>query len=334
MSGEALGWALRQSTGDGPSKALLIYLALRSDEVGGMTLIDPDYLIAVSGFGRTTVFRCLGTLRDLGLLESETGFLRSGGRRSQGRLVLSATASAMPATHASDAPAPDGEKEGSSGAGLPGGEVVREPDQGSSGAGLPDGEVVREPNQGSSGADLPTLCSNSLVIYPPNPPSAVEAETGEREGDDAQPQFEKFQRSYPFDASMRISEARKAFEALSLRDRARALRWGAAYAADLERRGATRPVDAARWLRERRFDDVEAVKGVQAKAQGLSGPRVFVAKGTRAWGAWVSHGHKPGLTCGSGTAGDSRVGWWFPSLWPPGVDPPAADGEAGCGVGG
>ena len=313
-----MGWAIRQRTGDCASSYVLMLLAMRADERGEMTEIDADYLAERACVSRTTVFRCLKTLRDLGVFETETRFMRSGGRRVSGRLRLDVliVSPDMREAHGSE----DASE--------------RDAEEGSIKSERPDGQVVSNPNEGSSESERPTLCSNSLVIYPPNPPSAEQPETGEREGDDLEAQFEKFQRIYPFDASMRISEARKAFEALSLRDRARALRWGAAYAADLERRGATRPVDAARWLRERRFDDVEAVKGVQAKAQGLSGPRVFVAKGTRAWGAWVSHGHKPGLTCGSGTAGDSRVGWWFPSLWPPGVDPPAADGEAGCGVGG
>jgi hypothetical protein len=311
-----MGWAIRQRTGDCASSFVLMLLAMRADERGEMTEIDADYLAERACVSRATVFRCLKTLRDLGVFETETRFMRSGGRRVSGRLRLDVRIASP------DMREPHGSEE------VAGGDV----EEGSLKSGLPDGQVVSNLDEGSLKSGLPTLCSNSYINNPPNPPSAVEPETGERERDDLDLWFEQFQRSYPFDASMRVSEARKAGEALSLKDRARALRWAAAYADDLKRRGATRPVDAARWLRERRFDDVEQVKAGQAKAQGLAAPKVFVAKGTRAWDAWVARGHKPGLAYSRGMPGDSRTGWWFPTLWPPGVDPPSPADEADFGV--
>ena len=312
-----MGWAIRQRTGDCASSYVLMLLAMRADERGEMTEIDADYLAERACVSRTTVFRCLKTLRDLGVFETETRFMRSGGRRVSGRLRLDVliVSPDMREAHGSE----DASE--------------RDAEEGSIKSERPDGQVVSNPNEGSSESERPTLCSNSLVIYPPNPPSAVEAETGEREGDDAQPQFEKFQRSYPFDASMRISEALKAFEPLSLKDHARAARWAAAYADDLQRRGATRPVDAAKWLRERRFDEIERLKRGQAKAAGLAAPMVFVAVGTRAWTAWLAHKRRPThpTTTNKQTG---QTGWWFPSLWPPGVDPPAPPDEAGCEAGG
>ena len=311
MSGEAMGWQRRQHTGDTGSQYVLLELAMRADECGGMTEIDVDYLAERTYLSRRTIFRCLGTLRDLGLLETETGFTRSGGRRVSGRLVLTAsTGVAMRKTQPSEGDARDAEE------------------QGSATVALPDGEVVPLCHQGSATVALPTLCSNSYLNNPPNPPGDERAEKGEREGDDLDVWFEQFQRSYPFDATMRISEARKAAEPLSLKDRAKALRWAAAYAADLKRRGATRPVDAAKWLRERRFADVGEVETAKAQAQGLAKPLVWVVKGTRAWDAWVSRGHKPGLDYSRPPVGKPQGGWWFPSLWPPGVDPPADAGGA------
>ena len=313
-----MGWAIRQRTGDCASSYVLMLLAMRADERGEMTEIDADYLAERACVSRTTVFRCLKTLRDLGVFETETRFMRSGGRRVSGRLRLDVriVSPDMREAHGSE----DASE--------------RDAEEGSIKSERPDGQVVSNPNEGSSESERPTLCSNSLVIYPPNPPSAEQPETGEREGDDLELWFEQFQRSYPFDTTMDPDEARKVAAELSIRDRAKALRWAAAYAADLKRRGATRPLNAAKWLRERKFEAVEKVRTVQAQSQGFVKPVVWVAKNTRAWDAWVSRGHKPGLDYSTPPVGKPRGGWYFPSLWPPGVDPPAPRGEAGCEAGG
>jgi hypothetical protein len=126
---------------------------------------------------------------------------------------------------------------------------------------------------------------------------------------------------------MRDSEARAEAEKLSVKDRAKALRWAAAYAADLKARGATRPVDAAKWLRERRFEEVERIKGGQAQAQGLAKPMVFVIQGTPAWNAWLAHKGVRSMPTNTSAHAPGKSGWWFPSLWPPGVDPPPGDAD-------
>jgi len=189
----------------------------------------------------------------------------------------------------------------------------------------PQDEVVSNLDEGSLNLRRPTLCSNSYINNPPNPPDGEAAETGEREGDDLDGWFEAFQRSYPFDATMSLSEALAQGRKLSIKDRAKALRWAGEYAADVRKRGATRPLDAARWLRERRFDEIDRLKGGQAKAQGRERPMVHVAVGTRAWDAWIRHGHKPGLNM---SRHQGKNGWFFPSLWPPGCDPPADEAGA------
>ena len=317
MSSEAMAWCLHQSTGDGTAKHVLLRLAMRADELGEMTLVDADYIARHCEISRATVFRCFRTLRDLGLLETETTFARSGGRKVSARLVFAAsTGKAMQDAHVSE----KGDEEANI--------------EGRQNLSRPEGEVVANLDEGRQNLSRPTLCSNSYLNNPPNPPSAEQPETGEREGDDLDLWLEQFQRTFPFDATMRISEARKAAEPLSLKDRAKALRWAAVYAADLKRRGATRPVDAAKWLRERRFDDVGEVEAAKAKAQGLDKPLVFVAKGTRAWDAWVSRGHKPGLDYAKPPGGRVGSGWYFRSLWPPGVDPPGDAGAAGSAIGG
>lgn len=314
MSGEALGWAVRQHTGDVGSQCVLLLLALRADEAGEMTEIDADYFAARACLSRRTIFRCFGALRDLGLFETEVGFARSGGRKLHGRLRLDVSTAAMQKTQASE-----GVEETVAG-------------EGSADFALPEtGQVVQISHQGSAKSALPSLCSKEDINNPPNPPCTEARHEAADEGEELEAWLVKFQASYPFDATMSVSEVRRAGAALSLKDRAKALRWAAEYAADLKRRGATRPLDAARWLRERRFAEVEAIKDGRAKAIGLGKSLVFVAQGTRAWQAWVAHGHKPGLNT---STHQGRNGWWFPALWPPGVDPPAAADEAAESAGG
>jgi hypothetical protein len=42
-----------------------------------------------------------------------------------------------------------------------------------------------------------------------------------------------------------------------------------------------------------------------------------VIQGTKAWGLWVAHGHKPGLVTWVIVKGKQHRGWYFPSLFPP-----------------
>lgn len=308
MSGEALGWAVRQHTGDVGSQCVLLLLALRADETGEMTEIDADYFAERACLCKRTLFRCFGDLRKLGLFETEVAFTRSGGRKLRGRLRLDVSTAAMQKTQGSECAPEAAAAEGSANSALP-----------------ETGQVVQNLHQGSANSALPSLCSKEDIINPPNPPAEAAPNEGADEEGELDAWVEQFQASYPFDATMTVADARRVAAGLSIKDRARALRWAAEYSADLKRRGGTRPLDAARWLRERRFDEVERIKGGHAKAIGLEKPMVFVAKGTRAWDAWVARGHKPGLDF-SRRAG--KTGWWFPSLWPPGVDPPAGADEA------
>ena len=324
-----MGWAIRQDTGDCSSQFVLLLLSMRADEKGGMTEIDADYIAKRTHLGRATVFRCFRRLRELGLFETETRHSRSGGREVSGRLRLDVSTSdqAMREARGSEAVAATVEREGSLMVRRPDGEVVSNLDEGSLIVSRPDGEVVSNLDEGSLIMRRPSLCSNSLINNPPNPPAQGEAGEGATEVDGLDALFVKFQTSYPVDATMNFSEARRAFSDLSIRDRERAVRWAGEYRVDVEKRGATRALDAAKWLRQRRFDEIEKIKGGQAKARGLERPMAFVAVGTRAWNAWLAH---KGVRSHPMTTDPAsrRTGWWFASLWPPGVDPPPEGDEA------
>ncbi len=71
-------------------------------------------------------------------------------------------------------------------------------------------------------------------------------------------------------------------------------------------------------------DDAGASVGVRDSVQpvpptapvGRSGPQ-FVARGTRAWDAWLKAGHNDSLCVRREHEGRVRTGWHFPSLFPP-----------------
>jgi hypothetical protein len=67
-------------------------------------------------------------------------------------------------------------------------------------------------------------------------------------------------------------------------------------------------------IRDRRDGRLAAQKAYAARPK-----RIFVAKETAQWRAWVAAGHKPGLSCRGISAGAVAEGWEFESEWPQGV---------------
>lgn len=313
MSWNVVAWANDQPTESPSSHLVLVQLANIAGQDGVVRFLDVDYLARVSKQSRRSVFRRLGEFERAGVLTREIVSHTCEGRPVTGaKLHLDRPWQAMQETHGED-DAESGEN-GAVEAGLSA-NLALDPEEGC------DTQRMRVCH--SYGTPSPYVPKEKDISIPPNPP----ADAGRNEGADGEETldvwFLKFQASYPFDATMNPDDARRAAAALSVKDRAKALRWAPDYAADLKHRGATRPLDAAKWLRERRFEGVEQVRSARAKSAGLEKPLVFVAKGTRAWEAWVAHGHKPGLD--SARQG-GRNGWWFASLWPPGHGPP--DGES------
>ena len=311
MSFVAVKWANDQDTPNPTSALLLLQIAQIADHAGDVRRLDVEYLERVAKQSRRSVFRWLSHFEEAGILTRVTLCYDESGAAVKGlKLHLDRSYSPMQETHSKD-----------------GGETGAE-EEGSANLALPDeGGQCQGAYQAVPPVALPLSMSRKEdKIIPPYPPNGEAVEKGLGEEEEAEQGFEKFKRSYPFDATMSLLNARAAWGELSIKDRAKVLRWVTVYANDLKRRGGTRPLDAARWLRTRRFEEIEAQQTGKAQAQGLAAPRVYVVKGTRAWEAWLRAGHKPGLDHATGPDG-KRNGWWMPTLWPPGADPPA-DGEA------
>jgi hypothetical protein len=85
---------------------------------------------------------------------------------------------------------------------------------------------------------------------------------------------------------------------------------------------------AVGWIVEQIRDRRDGRLAAQKARAGPAPPaRVFVARDTPAWRAWVAAGHKPGLVTRGTRDGRAVEGWSFESEWPP----PAA-GEAASGA--
>jgi hypothetical protein len=170
----------------------------------------------------------------------------------------------------------------------------------------PSGDPENPP--GEAGAETDAGGEGASVAAEQGPGDDPEAEAA---SDPAEGDFGKFLRAYPFDpAWMAFGEARRLFERLSRKDRARAIRRALAYRDGCASAMRT-PVDAADWLAKRRFAEAAEAASAAGKPE-----RVFVAQGTRAWDAWVSAGWKPTLT--TQNRGTGQTGWWFETLFPKG----------------
>jgi hypothetical protein len=115
---------------------------------------------------------------------------------------------------------------------------------------------------------------------------------------------------------MNVNEAYRLFEALSVADRRKAIRFASIYAADCKRRGKTQPRDIAGWLGTRTFDRLEMAVVPAPAGPRAGSPTVFVGADTAGFAAWVRAGHKPGLNF-SRCPMTGATGWWFPSKFPP-----------------
>ena len=163
------------------------------------------------------------------------------------------------------------------------------------------------------------LAETARESEPSRAPASGNEGLGEKQvsSDSLDHAFGEFLKAYPFDATMNPDLARSEFGRLSIKDRSRAVRWARRYREDSAQRGRTQPVDAAKWLRERRFDHIETIETARANDRGLAKPEVFVVRGTPPWDAWMRFkGKSSHVTTEEKTT--RKIGWYFPSLWPPG----------------
>ena len=111
----------------------------------------------------------------------------------------------------------------------------------------------------------------------------AESEVDQSQTDD---NFTDFLSVYPFDPTrMSVGAAREAFDELSIEDQLKAVRFAKPYATAIKAHNRNFPVNAAKWLSERRFDEIERILIAKAQAGGLKDQPVFVTRGTEAGSA-------------------------------------------------
>lgn len=128
--------------------------------------------------------------------------------------------------------------------------------------------------------------------------------------------FEEFWKSYPTDPNMSKSEAFDVWKRLEPEDRELAIKAVPQFVAYCKSKPDYRPVHANRFLAKRRFDGFAAVadKGPAYDA-GLQ--KVFVARDSADWRAWVEHTNNNGGRGFPVIQRGARDGWWFATARPP-----------------
>lgn len=166
-----------------------------------------------------------------------------------------------------------------------------------------------------AGREESTTRTRTLCIQenpsPPKPPHATGPQGGRQEATEEPIGFAAFFASYPEHQIMSRAKALEEFVKLSSVDQKRATDAATLYGSQLARNNR-KPINANRWLRERRFAEYGA--GVQS-----TGSRVFVPEGSEAWKAWcnfaaVAYGGTPKIPHFWGAPG--QRGATTPTPWP------------------
>lgn len=169
---------------------------------------------------------------------------------------------------------------------------------------------------GPTSAVSPTdLISNPYLQIPTTTTTASVRVRAEPKFDQTQSEGEfcAFLAAYPFNQTMDVEAAEAVFEALSIDDRLKAIRFATLYKAEIKAQNRSYPLNAVNWLRKRKFDDAERIADAKAQNAGAPCSGVFVAKGTDAWSAWQATRSRGWPVVQHGL----NNGWWFPSLFPP-----------------
>lgn len=162
--------------------------------------------------------------------------------------------------------------------------------------------------------------------------AGADASARERESEKRlEEEFDQFVKRYPFKAWMSITEAKREFAKLNARDREKAIRYAAVYAASIRDEKRKSIKNAADWLRDRDFDGITMVAQSVAEQAGLKAPKIFVIEGTPWWDAWQKWRRDRGMQPTPTTRGpEGKTGWYFDSQLPPKgdtTDPPAPPKE-------
>ena len=288
-----MNWAGEQRTGSPARKLVLLVLANWATPEGFVRLVDAEALAEQAEQHRATVFRHLRALEAAGVLTREGGRSGNSGRFGtiSGRLHLDRRIAAEAAVSDEGADqAPDSTESQI---------ATRAATESHSYATRTESHSYATPTYSPE--------SNLTLESPPLPPD------GAQEG---AIDWAAFLASYPVNSAMSLTAAKEEFLKLSIKDRARAIRWAKSVKAEIA--GKRRePLAAVVWLRKREFEALEEREQGVAKAAGVA-PLIFVAKGTRAWEAWIVAGHPRALV--TGEKGSNRTGWYFRSrsLFPQG----------------
>lgn len=175
---------------------------------------------------------------------------------------------------------------------------------------------------------LADLVSNPYFHIPTTSTSTAgacaraELEVDQSQTDD---NFTDFLSVYPFDPTrMSVGAAREAFDELSIEDQLKAVRFATPYATAIKAHNRNFPVNAAKWLSDRRFDEIERI--LIAKARPVDCQPVFVTRGTEAWSACAAEFRRTKGKDPPQVEHEGQTGWWFSSLSSPGCHPGAAAG--------
>jgi DNA-binding MarR family transcriptional regulator len=137
--------------------------------------------------------------------------------------------------------------------------------------------------------------------------------------------FEAFERAWQWEPADSRAAARKSFERLDDKERAKAVQCVSAYFADCVR-NRRKQCFAKNYLAERKWE------GFGARVMSETGQTrtVYVYKDTPQWRAWREFRGKAlptkEISVGSGRF---REGWYCQSEWPPGMEPHNRDKEGG-----
>jgi hypothetical protein len=322
MSFEAQQWAVQQRCGNLSRKAVLMILANVADGDGFVRSVRVEYLQWTTELSRRTIYRELRELENGGALTRDRGH-NDDGRTASCTLNLTGIFKLRktPETAEMRETEKDSAMGGTKQSAMDGTKIDKQSAMGG----------TEQSANGDTSLYWDKLYNipSTTTLVSPSPARASQDDQPSEANESPKGAFDGFQellRSYPFDSTMGLDEAERLFDALSVKDRLKAIRFAKIYAGDLKRRGRSQPRDIAAWLKSRAFDRIAASMDEKARSAGLKNAQVFVARGTDAWKAWASTRAKPFPVSEHG----GKTGWWFASLYPPrATGPPAASSGVG-----
>jgi AraC-like DNA-binding protein len=335
MSGAALKWVFDQE-GSGPGmQALLMVLALSATDPSQLCELSLADLARQTRQSRRSVSRLLAELEGVGVIERDDRWAGDGGRQIVARLRLDRSVR-LPTVEERHAARPE----------LDGVEILEEQkDNAASEGGLDNfagggsRQIMHQVSPNSApGQDK----FASPPLYTNLEESLSSAREGAREGErERNLEFQKrlradwgrFAAVYPGVEAMDLARGEEELGRLKLGERDAAIREAAHYAAAVKAAKKSFPKEAWRWVADRDFERLAAVRAARGGAGGGEAGRVTVKRLTPAGRAWDAYdrgrGKVPGFWFWSDQYG-CEIGL-KPALFPPGGAGAPAPAEAATG---